>query len=402
MDQGLFAMSNFAVNVMLARWLSPEQYGSFAIVYSILLLIGGFHNSFFTEPMLIFGSGKYASRFSNYLSRLYKLQWQALLVSAAALVFVAGLMWSAGFADSAQNLSTVAAASPLILSMWFSRRACYTQGRVRIAAVGSGTYFVLVIGGVVLLQSVGLVTTAAAFVVMAAAGLIVSLMLHRTQLAGAASARHDLVTELGRDHIVYGRWALAATVASWVPNNVYYFVLPLWSDLGTTGALKALLTLTMPISQVTSVLGILVVPHLVRIRNERSFALSIAALILLFGLASVGYWLIMSTFRLDVVRLLFGQQYVEIADLVVLIGILPILASAAYVSAGALRALERPDLVFRGFLASTFAATVACFVLVPRAGLVGAIVGLLLAVLVKIIVLLWLLVKERRKAGVPL
>ena len=44
-DQGLYALSNALLNILLARWLAPAEYGAFAVAYSALLLIGVFHAS---------------------------------------------------------------------------------------------------------------------------------------------------------------------------------------------------------------------------------------------------------------------------------------------------------------------------------------------------------------------
>ena len=70
LDQGLFAGTNFLINIFLARWLEPAQYGAFATAYSIFLLLGTFHTAILTEPMLVFGSGKYSRRFHEYLGFL--------------------------------------------------------------------------------------------------------------------------------------------------------------------------------------------------------------------------------------------------------------------------------------------------------------------------------------------
>ncbi|MDR7400087.1 MAG: hypothetical protein QN144_12370, partial [Armatimonadota bacterium] len=58
-DQGLFSGANFVVNVLLARWLSPAEYGAFAVALSIFYLLAGFHSAVLTEPMMVFGAGRY-------------------------------------------------------------------------------------------------------------------------------------------------------------------------------------------------------------------------------------------------------------------------------------------------------------------------------------------------------
>src|SRR5439155_722855 len=66
-DQGLFAGTNFLLNVMLARWLSPGEYGAFAVGLAAVFFVGTFHSALLTEPMLVFGPGKYADRAGAYV-----------------------------------------------------------------------------------------------------------------------------------------------------------------------------------------------------------------------------------------------------------------------------------------------------------------------------------------------
>src|SRR5437667_12256097 len=66
LDQGLFAASNFFVNVLMARWLPPSQYGVFSVAFSLFLVLGTFHTAFLIEPMMVFGSSKYRVSFPDY------------------------------------------------------------------------------------------------------------------------------------------------------------------------------------------------------------------------------------------------------------------------------------------------------------------------------------------------
>jgi len=82
-DQGLFAGSNFLLNVLLARWLAPADYGAFALAYSVFWLFGVFHTAILTEPMLVFGPGKYRERFPEYLGILLRGHFALMLPGAA-------------------------------------------------------------------------------------------------------------------------------------------------------------------------------------------------------------------------------------------------------------------------------------------------------------------------------
>ena len=68
-DQGLISGSNFLLSVLLARWLSAEQYGAYALGYSLFLLAAGFHQALLIEPMSV-GAG-------GLLGRPPALSWRA-------------------------------------------------------------------------------------------------------------------------------------------------------------------------------------------------------------------------------------------------------------------------------------------------------------------------------------
>ncbi len=66
LGQGTFAGAHFLMNVLLARWLPPEQYGAFALAYSGFLLFLMLYGACIYEPLIVFGSGRYAGRFQEY------------------------------------------------------------------------------------------------------------------------------------------------------------------------------------------------------------------------------------------------------------------------------------------------------------------------------------------------
>jgi hypothetical protein len=67
LDQGIFTGSNFVISILLARWLSPEQYGSYAVAFAIFLFILTFHQALLLEPMLVFGSSVFRNCLRGYV-----------------------------------------------------------------------------------------------------------------------------------------------------------------------------------------------------------------------------------------------------------------------------------------------------------------------------------------------
>ena len=141
-DRGMFSISNFVLNILLARWLSPQGYGAFAVAFSALLLLGAVHGGMLTEPMLVFGPARHADRFHRYFGELLVLH--AIIVTLESLILVAAgtVLLALGWQTTAMTLLALAVACPFILLLWLGRLACYVTLRPRPAAMSGIAYLI--------------------------------------------------------------------------------------------------------------------------------------------------------------------------------------------------------------------------------------------------------------------
>lgn len=391
-DQGLFALANFGVAVLLARWLPPADYGAFTVAYSLFLLVGTVHTALLTEPMLVFGAARYEGRFAGYLRVLLGGHW---LVSGAgaALLALGGLWsWATGSAAVGRALWSVAAATPFVLLAWLARRACFTRLRPAWAAAGGALYLVLSLAAAYLLFRTRHLSASSALAVLGGASLVTGAWL-LWRLRGATAGGADEVPGQGvrRDHWTYGRWALASSALSWVPANVYLVALPALGGLEAGAALKALLNLVMPLLQAIAALATLLLPALVRQRESPGFDRLVAGAAALFVGAGLAYWVLVGLVAEPLLHWLYRGQYTQYAGVIWLVGALPVAVGVVGVLGSALRALERPDLVFRAYAASALAAVSLGLWAAVRWGVSGAVVGTLLSSTVTAAVLLYFL-----------
>jgi O-antigen/teichoic acid export membrane protein len=388
-DQGLFALANFVVSVLLARWLSPSDYGAFGIAFSVLLLLGAVHGALLTEPMLVFGPARFRDCAADYLRRL--VVWHfAVTVLMAVIVCVFVATYARLRPDSAAlgvSLAAMAVSSPGVLLLWMMRRACYIDSQPRAAAVAGMAYLAVTVPAIVVEEAAGVLSPASAFLTMAGASVSVAWWL-RTRVSRQVIERRGEVSVrvVGAAHLRYGRWALGSAILSWVPGNVVILLLPLWYSLQEAGVLKVALTLSMPVLQLLTALGTLLLPALVRARSSGRLAATAGmaqAVFLAMALASapltvaLGPWL---------VNLLFGAQYELSRATLSLVAALPVAVSISLVSAGILRAMERPDRVLWTYVASTAVTCSAGLLLVYLWGVNGALASLVLSASVAAIV----------------
>jgi O-antigen/teichoic acid export membrane protein len=401
-DQGLFAGSNFLLNVLLARWLAPADYGAFALAYSVFWLLGVFHTAILTEPMLVFGPGKYRERFPEYLGILLRGHFALMLPGAALLAATAFLLgWLYSPAVERAFLA-LAIAGPLILLLWLLRRAFYVRLNPGWSAVGGGVYLLILLASILALRSAGRLSPATGFLAMAAASLITCLVLFallRPKLATESSA----IRTVAADHWRYGKWAAATAGPSWFSSNVYFLVLPAWFGLAEAGALKALLNLAMPALHTITALGGLLLPILVRDRDHGGFpvmARTMKLSLAVFLSSSACYLALLWGLRSQIFYLLYAGKYAAHASFsLVLAGLLPLGLSIPAVLGGGLRALERPDWVFWSCAVSSVVALALGVPLAARIGVSGALAGMVVSFSAMGMFMLFFWTKTRRKEG---
>ncbi len=384
-DEGLFASSNFVLNVLLARWLTPQDFGAFTVAFMVFLLLSAFHTALFTEPMLVFGPRKFRDRLSEYLGLLlYGHVGFAALASLVLLMAGVGVaLW--GSRPLASALLSLACAGPFILFLWLMRSASYVRLEPQYAALGGALYMVLMLVGVYALYRQQWLSTVSALGTMAVASLAAGLWLVlRLQVRRPPVSRNQLVRDTFGAHWGYGRWAVASTVITLVPGDIYYsLLLPVWGGLAATAAFRALTNLILPIQHATSALSVLLVPTLAHTRGDPRFTRLVRWALGVFTFGTVSYWVLLSLFHRSLVTWLYGGRYLEHGGLLLLLGAWPVVGGVISVLGGTLRALERPDRIFWASGLSTVIALTAGLGLVAGWGIVGAAVGLLLGSMVR-------------------
>lgn len=398
LDQGLFATSNFILGILLARWLPADQFGSFAVAQSIFLLLGTFHTGLFSEPMLVFGSARYAARFPSYLDILLYAHWRMTLVGSLALgcaALVFRVISSPGLAGA---LLGAAIASPLILFGWLVRRACLSRLQPQWAATAGALYLLLLLAGSYGLWLLGLLSPFSAMVLLGMAGLLSGLrILGRLRHASGPADDPLSRNEVFRDHWTYGRWAVASSALSWIPGNLYYVMLPAFAGLEATGALRAVSNLVLPITHFNQALGSLLLPALASTASHRSeFNRRVMLSSAVFVGSSLVYGGLLTAFRMPIIDWLYHGSYRETAAILPIVALLPVASALIAVLGSALRALEQPRQVFLAYVGSTLFTVTAGIWGMARWGVTGAALCLCLSATVTVVMCGALLVRGQR------
>lgn len=384
LDQAFFAGSNLLLNILLARWMTIEQYGFFVVVYVWFLFFQNIYDSTVIEPMSIFGAGKYFKNLRKYFGFVfYGHLWFSLLLSAIVIA-TALLAFVFNAIQVAQVLLVMALCLPFLLTRWLTRQPFYIISRPHLAALGGFLYLVISLIMVVLFQTKGCLNSMTALLAMALGGFLASFIQTILFIKPDWSINQPqdkiMSKEILKDHWNYGQWSVLARIMLWVQGNVSYIVLPLIMSVSMSAAFRATLNLILPILMVVSATVTIFLPSFVRSYAERGRSHLNHYLIIVL----IGY--ITTTLLLGVLVIFFGQWAINYLydgkfdefvtfSYVLCMAFLPVVAAASSIMNAALLAVGGVKRsVFAKIIPSILSVTLGIYLL-WKFGLIGAPIG---------------------------
>jgi O-antigen/teichoic acid export membrane protein len=343
LDQGLFAGSNFVLNILLARWLSYSQYGTFTISYAVFLILGVLHTSLVTEPMLVFGAGRYSASFSTYYRLLQRLHWKLVTAIGLITAIVAASLSHFGIGELANAFWGLSLGMPAILLLWLFRRIFYIVFSPMYSAQGGLAYGVLSLSMVYAFHTWEYLTPLSAFIAIALASLIVSLAFHfllSSRLHDQAMARP---ARIEGEHWRYGRWILPSALITWIPGNAAYFILSMSGNMEGGATYRALMNLQMPVLHINTALGLLIIPYLSRIAQSGDYLRFHKTIRIFVGLLagfSMLYGLFLWLANVQIMDVLYAGKFSDSASLVPVLSIFLVFAAFSAIMSTALRCLQ--------------------------------------------------------------
>ncbi len=201
-DQALIGGAGLFLALLLGRWLSPTEYGAYALAFSIFLAVSGLYNALLLEPMSVLGPGAYRHDLRNYFVKiLYGHLGLTLLLSLLlALVGVAFQVFRPG---SQLPLAFFGASvgTPAIPLYWLLRRWAYLEVRPALAVRGSLTYASTLVALLLLFQNWRWLSPFTAFLLQAASSCLAGgLVLAAVWKPSGLRPPRDLVRKMLKDH----------------------------------------------------------------------------------------------------------------------------------------------------------------------------------------------------------
>jgi len=382
-DQVLAVSGMFLANIALARAQSKQEYGMFALSYSVYTFLTGFHNALILEPYSIHGPGRYHERLSAYSRVMFRSN--AALGGALTVVLVATwavLRWRApGLAS--RSLLGLALTAAILLTALFVRRTFYLQRRPDLAAKFSIIFFSSVVVLLWLGMKSGVLNGFSTFSIVAISWMIAGVLLGK-HLPGFRSGDtfSGVTSDHWSEHWKYARWVLATAFVFQLTYQGYYWLLAALISVKEVAELRAMQLMVSPVDQICVALDLLVLPVMAfrYASRQHSELVSLWKTFGLLNLAITGiYALAITVMGRRLMHSIYAGKFDDISVLLGTLAMLPLVMGVGNSLNVALKSVERPDMVFRAYVASGIATVALGIPLVRQAGLKGAVYGLLIS-----------------------
>ena len=363
-DQVLFSGSNFLLNIFLVKLLTPAEYGLFGSLYSVYLLTCIVFIAIFLEPYVYY---KNTLSDTQRYTTLHAGFANSLLFLSLAFTVVGCLTHQYLFIYAAYAFTTCV--------IYFYKRHFLSILSPRNSLYISINYFILIIIGLLVLNYLIPKNLFNAFLVLngATALSVLPLIFLNSSFRTLLHKRNDIESFMAviRKQKRYSLHCFTSGILSWVPNNLYFILLPLFFSKEINALFKALQNISLPITHLNIAIVSLLVPIFIKSLDASRLIKQISLLFTLMPVLYLGVIL----FSLDAIEhYIYNDKYAigSVLVIAIILGIIPEIIANIYKAF--FRSIEKPQFVTKiNFLNAILA--LLCAPIVYRFGLMGVLVS---------------------------
>jgi O-antigen/teichoic acid export membrane protein len=388
-DHAQISASGFIMTVLLARVLSPTDFGLYALAYTALITINQVQGALVNQPFTMLGAPKSGEDFGRYTTATLWTQVALSLIMAATTALISGIAFVIG-SGAAWMILACAPATAAWQMQEYIRRVLYVRSHA------AGVFFNDVIGYsgqfaiIVLLWWTDRLTTVSALMTLTLtsfAGVLLGIWQIRSYLGQNPTWRGFL--EISRSHWDFGKWLMGGNLAAWTSGKMYPVLAAGFISVAVTGAMKAVQTILGPMNTLTFALDPLLGPRAARANAKAGIPAlrTQVGRMQIFVLGTVGvYCLLVSIFAAPILEVVYSDQYTQYAWLLVIMAINYAFAAFRGPFTLALTVLNKTDAIFRVRVIASVANLTIGILAVILFGVAGIGAGLLMNGLVLLLV----------------
>ena len=377
-DQGLISAANLCLTVLLARTLTQDEFGIFAMSFTGLLLANSLQSGLVTQPHNVMAPALKGAAYRRYTTSTALSQAGLSLIMAGVVGLVAAVAAAIGWGQASVLLVMLAPTVVTWQGQEFFRRVFYTEGRVGRAFLHDLVAYGGQMAGITALWWWGDLTAVRAIgIITITHGLAMGLGLWPLRRSLSMSATWADV----RDNLRIGKWlAGREMVGTWLCDNMLIYVAAAVVGPAAAGILRGVNTLFGPVRVLIQSMNVMLPIRLaralaadgdaaLRFQTRRTAFMVVPAFTIFCGVLIV--------FAAPVLRLVYGEPWGAEAGVLQLFALVSLILYIAEIYSAALKAKQATHTMFANRLISGLVGLPIGCGLVLVLGLHGAVLGML-------------------------
>ncbi len=401
-DQALVSGANFVTTVLLARYMSIEEFGWFSFFWIELMFIRGLQSALIVAPMLSIGPKIPTKDTCAYFTGLF-IQQIVIAIAACALTALGtqGAAWIFGDSIGYEVVFPLATLVLMDQLQDFFRRSFIAQRREKLAFINDCTNY--------LGRLLGLAT-----VLQLWESSLLPYVLWSMAIASGVSATHGLCSmgsmewsrhlfkEVTARHWMFSKWLVASALFEVIVANVYSIVAGAVLGVTALGVIRASANVLGPAQVLQQALNNLL-PVQASQRYARDGKDALKTYLLRSIVMGAGTTVVFATIACATpefwLTLLYGEKYLGYEYMVYWQAIIYIVASVLVSLRAGFRALECTRPLFLSVCVQDVFAIVSAYPLALWFHLPGTMFGHLWSQLIPLFILSMMLSNQLRSSG---
>jgi len=389
LEQVIVSLSNFILAILLARLLGVEGFGSFSVIWLIILLINSLHQAVIVLPLMSFDES--IRNEAGYRDRLYQLQIFFLLFSL--LIFTAAYFSLGVFVPLMASLYL-----PSLVVMVFYHMHDYFRRLLFLDKKTNLVVFSSIVAYMSRYVFIGAWIFAGKMITLDAVFWSIALSFGLGVLVASAKyqifSRIDLcsIRRAFRLHWKTSKWLIPSGLMQWTSINFYILLAATILSPVAVAAIRVGQNLTQVVN-VFLLAGENYFPLIASdIYQQRGLSGCIHYL-LKVSLVFIGFILsaspVVVIYRNELVDLIYGDEYVQFSYVLLFYMLITILMVIMMSVRILFRVIGSTRPWFYGYMGSSLLTLFFSFPLVNNFGVKGALVGMIVSQFVLLLVSLW-------------
>jgi len=375
-DQAVVSGTNFLTGVLVARLCSKEEYGFYVLAFSLVFFADGIRNSLVGSPMVVFFARKSPEEQPSYIGAATVIHLIFLVLSGTVVAAVGGAVRLAGDSQLAVTLLVSIITVLGYSSREHIRRVFYAKLSVGRALSMNCVYSVLQLGALAVFWYVGELSAVGALLIVGftqAASSVLGIVL----LSRGNSFRKMHLREVLSSHLRLGGWLVAVSLLYTLAEGYPWFLKLFQGNepVAVFGACRLVPNIINPVMTGFGMFADSWTSHSFSREGKKGLKRVVIEVQIILGLIAILFAAGVSIFAREILEIMFAGKYSGYGLIVAILSIPVVLRAVISPMVAGLTVLGRTSKIFVATLMSSIATFTVGIILVWKAGILGAALG---------------------------